>query len=91
MANGHAIVRAAKVSGSLWYRSTACPMLGLEIIGRSLRVSALACLEGERLQWEPLTPLLNLLPLLGAAGAVLVLSGAAARVFGRARHTERAA
>lgn len=65
MANGHAIVRAAKVSGSLWYRSTACPMLGLEIIGRSLRVSALACLEGERLQWEPLTPLLNLLPLLG--------------------------
>jgi hypothetical protein len=41
-------------------------VLGVEVVGRMIRFSAMACCDGERIQWEPLTPFLNLLPMLQA-------------------------
>ena len=41
-------------------------VLGVEVVGRMLRFSAMACCDGERILWEPLTPFLNMLPMLQA-------------------------
>ena len=59
---GSAVVHAAAVSKLRVHAESAYPILGVEVVGRMIRFSSLACLHGERVQWEPLTPFLNLLP-----------------------------
>ena len=41
-------------------------VLGVEAVGRMIRFSAMACCDGERILWEPLTPFLNMLPMVQA-------------------------
>jgi len=78
---GSAIVHAAAMSNLRVYSETAYPILGVEVVGRMIRFSGLACLHGERVQWEPLTPFLNLMPIASSQQAQLRTLAAALCAF----------
>lgn len=46
-------------------RRDVCPALAMEVVGPTLRISALACLDGNHVMAEPLTPFLHFLPVVG--------------------------
>ena len=75
------VVRAAAEQGLRVFAETPYPVLGLEVVGRMIRFSAMACLRGEHVQWEPLTPFLNLLPMAQAQPAQLYVLAAALCAF----------